>query len=352
MHKFINCAMAPLLSATALYALYQLRAIRTRLETLLLQPGLVASPSRTYPPLCVLDKRTDGLDDGFVCVTSSHGHRNGTHLSNMRASDWVYDRIIVKITDDASVRAALESMHVSKASCALVYQGDRLVGVLDTPDVLRHVLRASSSMAQSAARLLRQYTVASSSLTIEEVCSYMRTGTRHVVIQRESGGHQLVSQRSLTRVVFDACFDDTQMHTILSTTTASSLPSFRRVIGVLSTATARNAFERMAAYGVTSLPIVDEAGTACGVISATDIFFARHDARSLDENVMKFVHLSRDDAEAEIRAECVVSCKPDDDMLVALRIMLHHKVHHVYVLDDQNKPVGIVSCIDILKLLD
>ena len=277
-----------------------------------------------------------------------------TPLSDLKASDWVYDRVIVRVRDSVTVREALGEMLAASAACALVYRGSTLLGVMDTPDIVRHVLRATCLQTQSVARVLRPCVVASASLTIADVCAHMSGGTRYVAIEHTEGterAHQLVSQRSLARRVFDALDASPRMRRVLESTTPDALPSFGRVITVHEDAPARAAFERMAAYSITSLPLVDAAGATRGVISATDVLYARHDATLLDANVVDFVTASRKDARNARDVECVVSCRPSDDMVIALRIMLHHRVHHVYVLDWDGRPLGVVSFVDILKLL-
>jgi predicted transcriptional regulator len=111
---------------------------------------------------------------------------------------------------------------------------------------------------------------------------------------------------------------------------------------------ARDAFEKMAAYGITSLAIVDENFTAQGVISATDILYVRHDPEHLDLELTAYVSLSRAETGAR-EANVVVSCTASDNFKDILRTMLHHNVHHVYVLDDEDRPCGVVSFLDILR---
>ena len=71
--------------------------------------------------------------------------------------------------------------------------------------------------------------------------------------------------------------------------------------------TYHKAIEKMAAYQVTSLPIMDD-GKACGVISATDILYARTDVATLHEDVLTYVQNSRNDASISRSANCIVSC--------------------------------------------
>ena len=340
-------AIPAVLAAVAIWRVIRsVDAMDAKLE-LLLQS---ASAHARREPHILPPVESDSFDDSFTYVTKTDASVAAS-LADIRAEDWAYDRPIIKVDNECTVRVTLDTLHASGASCALVYDGDRLVGVVDTPDVLRHVLRASSSMAQAAANMVRQCVVATPHLTVADICAHMRTGTRYVVIARASGGHQLVSQRSLARAVLDHFHRDVGMRTALTETTTKDLPSFQRVIVLTHRRSAREAFEKMAAYGITSLPIVDDNGRACGVISATDVFYARHSSTHLEMNVLEFVSESRRDADNPRSADTVVTCRPGDDMVIALRTMLHHNVHHVYVVDSSVCPVGVVSFVDILRLI-
>jgi len=265
----------------------------------------------------------------------------------------VYDRKIVTVTEDTTAKEALNAMHDAGTSCALLYANDgALMGVLDTPDVVRHVLRATTLVSHTAVRLLRQCVVASDAMTLNDVFKHLRNGTRYVAIASSSGGHQIVSQRSLVQAVLDAANENTTILEILSNTLCTAgIASFGRVVHVDDTACARHAFELMAAYGVTSLPICDPNGRVCGVISATDVLYARHDSSTLDTNVVHFVRGSRKDAMNDRPVNCVVSCRAEDTFMIALRTMLHHHVHHVYVLTSDDEAMGVVSFVDILRRL-
>jgi predicted transcriptional regulator len=111
---------------------------------------------------------------------------------------------------------------------------------------------------------------------------------------------------------------------------------------------AKEAFQLMAAYDVTSLPILDLEDSVCGVISATDILYARKDTSLLSDNVVSFVSQSRKDANVSRDVNSIVSCNLDDDLTTVLRIMMHEEVHHIYILQE-DKLIGVISFVDILK---
>ena len=59
---------------------------------------------------------------------------------------------------------------------------------------------------------------------------------------------------------------------------------------------------------------------------------------------------ARAEARTSRRADAVVACAPDDTLEAAVRLMVHEGVHHVYVVED-DMAVGVVSCLDVLRVL-
>lgn len=337
---------------------YMLRRLERRLVSLVHDPSLTVQGNkrqcddRKRVETCITCSRgTDPLpdDDDFLQVRRYDSDISA--LQGMLVGEWCYDKRLVTLNEEMTVHHALDEMHSARATCALLYASDQtLLGVLDTPDVVRYVLRATVG-ASSARRLLRHCVIAPANVSVGEVCKHLRAGLRYIAVcssHSTSPPHQIVSQRAMASAIIDAAHGDDPLLTSLSITVGEYLDPLQTVLRVARTASAREAFELMSAYGITSLPIIDD-GHACGVISATDVLHARHEARLLDDDVLSFVEQSRVESGVSRAANCIVSCRLDDDMLTVLRIMLHEEVHHVYVLDDHTMPVGVVSFVDILR---
>ena len=47
----------------------------------------------------------------------------------------------------------------------------------------------------------------------------------------------------------------------------------------------------------------------------------------------------------------LVAVRADATLADAMRAIVEHKLHHVFVIDDQGAPLAVVSCTDVLKLL-
>jgi CBS domain-containing protein len=95
-------------------------------------------------------------------------------------------------------------------------------------------------------------------------------------------------------------------------------------------------------YRVSGLPVV-EMGTVVGVISQADILTARSSelisgnwSRLRVRNIMTSPPIS-------VHVETTVER--------AIRLMLDQHIHRLVVVDDEDRPVGVVTPLDILRLL-
>jgi CBS domain-containing protein len=86
------------------------------------------------------------------------------------------------------------------------------------------------------------------------------------------------------------------------------------------------------------LPVLDESGTVCGVLTDRDICIAlcTRNVRASELQVQEVEH------------EQVFVCHTDDDIHVALQVMRENHVRRLPVLDDKGKLAGVISVDDIV----
>lgn len=122
---------------------------------------------------------------------------------------------------------------------------------------------------------------------------------------------------------------------------------------------------------ITGAPVIDSDGNIVGVVSATDI--VRYETESdhqlhLDRphdfymqtweerwNVEDFksfhVEKSSEATVANIMTPVVFKVKADTPVTEIARMMVHGRIHRVIVVDDE-KIVGIISALDLVRLLE
>ncbi len=122
-----------------------------------------------------------------------------------------------------------------------------------------------------------------------------------------------------------------------------------------------NALRRMDDDAVNALPVTDDQERCVGILSAADII---ETARSLVEPMSKFNGLDAATRAAEIERVVdnrlshvkvrdvmtheVKAVRPDTPIAEAGRQMLRRRVHHLPVVDEGERLVGIVSTLDLL----
>lgn len=89
-------------------------------------------------------------------------------------------------------------------------------------------------------------------------------------------------------------------------------------------------------HGIRGAPVIDEQGNVVGLITTADI------AKAVVENNI-------DVPVTQYMKRNVVKIRADQDILDAIKMMLDKKIGRLLVVDDNDKPIGIVTRTDILK---
>lgn len=127
--------------------------------------------------------------------------------------------------------------------------------------------------------------------------------------------------------------------------------------------TLRDALDIMLEQGLTTLPVVDPGQNCVGVIAAVDLLAPSEEmeeelrvltGQSNDENgylpeTVQTRGLASHMVE-DFMSSRVVAVAPDTELHKAAGIMLKNQVHHLVVIDAQDKLIGILSTMDILEV--
>ncbi len=338
-----TCATIVVISSILLYNQWAMkryiRQILKRERPTIRSRHLCSSVQRT------IKQEINTSTDDYIRI--KHFNDNIEAFEGRNASDWVYDKTIVSVNENDPVKYTLDLMHSNKASCALVYNvSHKLSGVLDLLDVARSILLGVFDQLLPVGQLLRTCAIAQNNATLNDVCRQLKAGARYIAIENdESESHQIISQRAIAQSLYEISSYNNNLRKALAVKVGSML---KPVKTCPMSGNAREAFEMMAMYGITSLPICNTTGQAIGVISATDILFCRNDLHMLDKAVLDYVALSREHANIRRSAREVVMCEATHTLGDALQKMLENRIHHIYVLNEL-EPISVISFIDILR---
>lgn len=128
-------------------------------------------------------------------------------------------------------------------------------------------------------------------------------------------------------------------------------------------ATLEYAARVMLENSIGGVPVVDDDGKLVGIVTESDfsakehaIPFSRVYAPQLfgewmsKEGVEKAYDAARKNTVDQVMSSPVVTLSKDKNLADAVKLMLDHRIHRIVITED-DKPVGIVSRHDLLKLV-
>jgi CBS domain-containing protein len=129
------------------------------------------------------------------------------------------------------------------------------------------------------------------------------------------------------------------------------------VISVTPNQKAFQAFKLMKQMGISSVAVVDAEGKLIGNISSTDIKHLGFDLRyfellgkSVDEYLMAIRMHNKKLGLDELRPRSV-PVKETDLLLNVINLMTYLRVHRLYSVDDNSKPIRVISLQDVLEVV-
>ena len=132
----------------------------------------------------------------------------------------------------------------------------------------------------------------------------------------------------------------------------------REIVEVAQHQTMEEAAETFAQHGISSAPVVDDAGRCVGMLSASD--FLKRDRPHGDDPLGHQLRQTNAEAPLEIDSPgdlvarymttAVQAVSSTDSLLHATRIMNAEHIHHLPVIDG-HRAVGVVSTMDVVAAL-
>jgi len=135
------------------------------------------------------------------------------------------------------------------------------------------------------------------------------------------------------------------------------------VVTVQDTDTMRHAAALLHSYGITGAPVVDVEGKCVGVLSSSDFVNKELTEASVSTSeTMAFekMYIAKPYAAPEAiaahqvgayMAPLVHTVKSDDAMMKAARLLCEESIHRLIVVDNEYRPIGILSSLDIVACL-
>jgi len=135
-----------------------------------------------------------------------------------------------------------------------------------------------------------------------------------------------------------------------------------QVVSVSEGQSLRGALNVMLDNGLTTLPVIDPGRHCLGVIAAVDMLPV---SEQLDDEVRSLSRTSGQEqsylpdtvpthglgrhAVDDFMSSAVVTVSAGTLLPQAAGLMLHNQIHHLIVVDDQDRVIGIISTMDIME---
>jgi len=192
----------------------------------------------------------------------------------------------------------------------------------------------------------------------KDVVRLLASRARRIPVLSKTTGRvtQIISQSQICELLYQRV----KAGNVLSDTTpGSSGLGLKSVYSVKESDQAREAFDMMVDKKVSSICIVDETGEILTAISTKDIrLLPRLEAAGLEKNnlldlnVREFVGLVRRATEIDGKSHAAcVTVELDTPLATVLGKLAATKMHRVYVIDAQRRPVGVISVSDVVVAL-
>jgi CBS-domain-containing membrane protein len=116
----------------------------------------------------------------------------------------------------------------------------------------------------------------------------------------------------------------------------------REVVVIPAGTSMRAAAQLLADAQISGAPVVDADGRCVGVLSAADFFLG-----AVKENL----EIDSTDKVGEHMTADPVTVEPATPIRQLARMMLDARIHRVIVVDDQHRPIGVVSSTNVLAAM-
>lgn len=123
-------------------------------------------------------------------------------------------------------------------------------------------------------------------------------------------------------------------------------------VTVTAKASVKEALTRLATLGITSMPVVDDRGRLCGIVSEADLIreAVARDPRAQERPItVEPVYPPR--TVEEVYTHSAMSVRAGDDVAAAVDLMTSTAVKCLPVLDDDGVLVGVLSRSDVVQAL-
>jgi CBS domain-containing protein len=275
------------------------------------------------------------------------------YIDMCTVKEFEYDKPVLTFKVRDSICHFVNQLYENKCSCGLVYDNNTLIGVIDTIDIATYMSRKGWIVDKNdiLASCLRKLVYVYDNCSVYDSIQYLKSGFRYIIVKRDES-NTVLSQGSLLRNLYENDMLSSRKCTLEASIETLKICDYQTIIYANEEDMVVDAYERMLNNNITSIPILDTMSKCVGVLSMSDIISALNKTDTYDEDMINNLSCSEFNnfvkPNEKLKPIVVDLSQTLDDVLKSIIL---HKIHHVYVVNNDEQIVGVISYVDIIKLL-
>jgi len=206
---------------------------------------------------------------------------------------------------------------------------------------------------QEIAQLDRPYSVPETARVIEAAQLMVEKNAHRVLVyDSKSKLCNLVTQSRIIQL-FESVLDHIPQKAHF-TIQELELVKNRKVVSINENETSFKAFKRMKEEKVSGIAVVNNEGVLVGTMSISDLRVLGYDLSYfylLSKPVKAYVDVVKQRQKFEEDRPYVICTKPSDPIGDVIRTVSFWKVHRIFVVDDNRKPIDVISLREIIAAM-
>jgi len=278
---------------------------------------------------------------------------------------------IVTIQDGKTIEEGVNAMAQNRITSAPVVTNEGAVlGYVDMLDIVQHIVKVSPDEWCISHDCLRSLDIAGRAISLESISEIINASGRdpyvpvyennpltEAVAHFARGVHRIaivdgqgavkhsLSQSDFAKLLSEELKKSPSKHISEKSVKELGLGNYAPLL-VSESQTVLEALRKINENSVSALAIVHKSGTLCGNFSATDLV-------GLYRNQLPDLLISLRDYLAKYSDKSLspITIRAETTLLEAVQVMSESQIHRVWVIDDDFKPVGVVSLTDISRFI-
>jgi CBS domain-containing protein len=185
--------------------------------------------------------------------------------------------------------------------------------------------------------------------SLEEVCTLLSKHSCHriPVMGKEGRCASIISQSALVKALVKHV-----NHPLDETLEEANLQYKKDIVSVVDTASAKNVFELLDSKRLSGIAVVDsETGKLVGNTSARDIKLAISQNVDMDMDILSYLATVRQATPTKKERYPSAHVATTSTVGHAIRLLEKTGYHRVFVVDENVKPVGVISVSDVIRFV-